>query len=115
MISPISQTLLPFLVDNQQVGSFLRALGVGLKPDGELVSDGGQPLTAVVEPQPATGAFDGLKSTIFTARQDTSHNLHPEVKAEARGFRASALCSFSVAPPLWRRTSTLPHRIFFYF
>lgn len=57
------------------MGSFLRALGVGLKPGGELVSDGGQPVTAVVEAQPATGAFDCLKLTIFIAiRQDKSQS-----------------------------------------
>lgn len=46
------------LVDNQQVGFFLRALGVGLKPGGELVGDRGQPVTPVAEAQPATGAFN---------------------------------------------------------
>lgn len=53
------------LVDNQQVGALIRALGVGLVPGGQQVDVTNQPVAAAWEAQPARGA-DGWRQQRMT-------------------------------------------------
>lgn len=69
-ISNCSQVL---LVDNQQVGAHVGALGVCLVPGGQQVDVTDQPVAAAREAQPAVGA-DGWRQDEVRGRSDDSDN-----------------------------------------
>lgn len=75
------------LVDNQQVGALVGALGVGLVPGGQQVGVTDQPIAAAREAQPAVGADGWRQDGVRGKRKKKNIYILAIITVSERGRR----------------------------